>query len=354
LLQKNSEIAAPVELIRTVAIILVIMVHAAIEPHPIVTVMDQAEIVRWFTVNTYDAFADPSVPLFVMLSGALLLQPSKVEPIRVFLKKRALRVGLPFVFWGTAYFLWRFFITHETLTVGSIIQGILTGPYYHFWFLYMLTGLYLITPVLRVVTANADRRVLRYFLMVVFFGTGVVPLLVLVSGFTIELKLFTITGWIGYFVLGYYLLTMRVRSWFLYALYLTGFVGTVVGTYAATTLAGGHTGLFFLDYLSSATVILASASLFMLLLKVSPRTLSTRFPRGSKFLNFVGCSTLAIYLLHVMVLESLQKGYFGLQISVNTINPIVEVPLITAVTFLISVAIVFVLKKVPIVKRIIG
>ncbi len=354
LLQKNSEIDAPVDLIRTMAIVLVIMVHAAIEPHPIVTVIDQTEVIRWFTVNTYDAFADPSVPLFVMLSGALLLQPSKLEPIRVFLRKRALRLGLPFVFWGATYFLWRFLVNHEALTVSSIIQGILTGPYYHFWFLYMLTGLYLVTPVLRVVTAYGDRRIQRYFLIVVLFGTGVVPLLVLASGYTIELKLFAITGWIGYFVLGYYLLATRVRTSVTYALYLMGLIGTIVGTYVATTLAGGNTGLFFLDYLSSATVILESASLFMLLLKVSPSTLLTRFPRASKFLHFVGCSTLAIYLLHVMVLESLQRGYFGFQISVNTMNPIVEVPLVTAITFVLSIGIVFVLKKIPIVKRVIG
>ncbi len=354
LLQKNDEIAAPIDLIRTVAIILVIMVHAAIEPHPIVTVMDQAEVFRWFTVNTYDAFADPSVPLFVMLSGALLLQPSKVEPIRVFLKKRAMRLGLPFIFWGAAYFLWRFFVNHEALTIDSIIQGILTGPYYHFWFLYMLTGLYLVTPVLRVVTANADRRILRYFLTVVFFGTGVVPLLVLASGFIIETKLFAITGWIGYFVLGYYLLTTRIRSRFLYALYIFGFVGTVVGTYAVTAFEGGHTGLFFLDYLSSGTVIIASAALFLILLKVSPSSLAMRFPRGSRFLHFVGCSTLAVYLFHVMVLESLQKGYFGFQISVNTMNPILEIPLITTATFFICIGLVFILKRIPVVKRLVG
>jgi surface polysaccharide O-acyltransferase-like enzyme len=353
-LQKNTEISAPVDLIRTVAIILVIMVHAAIEPHPIVTVMNQAEVVRWFTVNTYDAFADPSVPLFVMLSGALLLQPSKVESIHVFLKKRALRLGLPFVFWGTAYFLWRYFANHEALTAISVVQGILTGPYYHFWFLYMLAGLYLITPVLRVVTAHSDRRILRYFLMLVFFGTAVVPLLVLVSGFTIELKLFAITGWIGYYVLGYYVLSTRLRSSILYALYFAGFLGTVAGTYAATALVGGHTGLFFLDYLSSATVVLASATLFMLLLKVSPEKLSARFPRGSKLLHFIGCSTLAIYLSHVIILESLQRGYFGFQLSVNTLNPIIEVPLITVVTLFLSAGLVFLLKRVPAVKKIIG
>jgi surface polysaccharide O-acyltransferase-like enzyme len=352
-LQKNT-MSAPVDLIRTVAIILVIMVHAAIEPHPIVTVMDQTEVVRWFTVNTYDAFADASVPLFVMLSGALLLQPSKVEPIRVFLRKRALRLGLPFVFWGMAYFLWRFFINHEALTVGSVVQGILTGPYYHFWFLYMLAGLYLITPVLRVVTAHADRRILRYFLVVVFVGTAVVPLLVLASGFTIELKLFAITGWIGYYVLGYYALSSRVRSSLLSALYFLGFLGTVAGTYALTAIVGGHTGLFFLDYLSSAPVVLASAAFFMVLLKVSPEKLETRFPHGKRVLHFIGCSTLGIYLSHVMILESLQKGYFGFQISVNTLNPIVEVPLITAVTLVLSAVLVFLLEKIPLVKKAIG
>jgi surface polysaccharide O-acyltransferase-like enzyme len=353
--QKNTEDSSiPIDLIRTVAIIMVIMIHAAIEPHPMVQVMDQTEVARWFTVTTYNAFADPCVPLFVMLSGALLLQPSKVEPIRVFLKKRATRLGLPFVFWGTTYFLWREFVNHEALTVSSVVQSILTGPYYHFWFLYMLTGLYIITPVLRILTAHAERRILRYLLLVVFVGTAVIPLLVLVSGFTIELKLFAVTGWIGYFVLGYYLLTARVRSSVLYALYLTGFLTTIIGTYTATSLAGGHTGLFFLDYLSSASVVLASVALFMLLLKVSPTAIAKRSPWGSKLLHFIGCSTLAVYLLHVMVLESLQKGFFGFQISVNTMNPIVEVPLITAVTFVISLGIVFVLKRVPIVKRIIG
>jgi surface polysaccharide O-acyltransferase-like enzyme len=217
----------------------------------------------------------------------------------------------------------------------------------------MLAGLYLITPILRVVTANADRKILRYFMLVLFVGTAVVPLLVLVSGFSVELKLFAVTGWIGYFVLGYYTLSTRARSSTLIALYFAGFMSTIIGTYAATAFIGGHTGLFFLDYLS-ASVILASASLFVLLLKASPSTVTARFPRGSRLLHFIGCSTLAVYLLHVMILESLQKGYFGFQISVNTMNPIVEVPLITVVTLFISLGIVWLLKRVPVVKKIIG
>ena len=347
----KTEEHVPVDLIRTVAIVLVIMVHAAIEPHPIVRVMDQAEVFRWFTVNTYDAFAASSVPLFVMLSGALLLQPSKIEPVRFFLRKRLVRLGVPFIFWGTAYFAWRFWVNNEAISASAIIQGILTGPYYHFWFLYMLFGLYLITPVLRIVTAHAKRRLIRYFCVLLVFGTAVVPLLTLLSGFSVEPKLFAITGWVSYFMLGYYLAESHIRTSKLLFLWLMGFLLTIVGTYSVTALVGGHSGLFFLDYLS-ATVLLASSSLFMLLSKVSPSNLGTRFPRASKLIHFIGRSTLMIYLMHVMVLESLQKGYLGLQISVNTMNPIVEIPLITIVTLFICLMIVFVLNKTPILKTI--
>jgi len=333
--------------------VLVIVVHAAIEPHPVVQVMDQAEVFRWFTVNTYDSLARSSVPLFVMLSGALLLQPSKVEPVRVFLRKRLVRLGLPFIFWGAAYFAWRFLVNHEALSASSIVQGVLTGPYYHFWFLYMLFGLYLITPVLRVVTAYAERKIIKYFLILWVFGTAIMPLLVLLSGFSVELKLFAVTGWIGYFLLGFYLVEPRVRSSRLYILFLSGFLLTIVGTYAVTALVGGHSGLFFLDYLS-ASVILASSSLFMLLSRIPPNAVETRFSRANGLIRLIGQNTLALYLLHVMVLESLQKGYFGFQISVNTMNPIVEIPLITIVTLFVSLGIVFLLKRIPFVKKVIG
>src|SRR4030065_2376097 len=183
-----------------------------------------------------------------MLSGALLLQPSKIEPVRVFLKKRLIRIGLPFILWGTVYFVWRFMVNHEALSASSIFQVILTGPYYHFWFLYMLFGLYLITPVLRVVTAYAERKIIKYFLMLWFFGTAIVPLLGLLSGFSVELKLFAVTGWIGYFLLGYYLLETRVRSSTLGVLWLAGFLLTIIGTYAVTAVVGGHSGFFFLHY----------------------------------------------------------------------------------------------------------
>jgi hypothetical protein len=55
-----------------------------------------------------------------------------------------------------------------------------------------------------------------------------------------------------------------------------------------------------------------------------------------------------------MVLESLQRGYFGFAINGNTINSIVGVPLITAVTLFVSLGIILLVKKIPYVKKIVG
>lgn len=79
-----------------------------------------------------------------------------------------------------------------------------------------------------------------------------------------------------------------------------------------------------------------------------------KFPRGGRALKVVSQNSLPIYLLHVIVLEALQKGYLGFGISVTTINPIIEIPLITAVTPLICLAIIVPLKKLPYMKRILG
>lgn len=48
------------------------------------------------------------VPIFVMVSGALLLQKS--IPIGEFYKKRTLRILLPFLFWSAVYLLFKPFL----------------------------------------------------------------------------------------------------------------------------------------------------------------------------------------------------------------------------------------------------
>jgi surface polysaccharide O-acyltransferase-like enzyme len=351
---KTRGVSVPADLIRTLAIVLVILLHAAIEQFSINNEVSQGVLVRWWAVDFYDSIARVCVPLFVMLSGALLLQPYKVEePVHVFLKKRFVRIGLPLLFWGSAYFAWRYFANNEVFTLTSIGQGILSGPYYHFWFLYMIIGLYLVTPLLRVLVAHAERQVLRYFLLLWFIGSAAIPVINLFVTYSLVSNFFLVTGWIGYFMLGLYLLDTRVRPRTLYVALFSGFAWTIIGTYLITFFVGGQLQYFFYNFLG-INVILASTALFLLLNTIPTDYVKKKSFSTNRLIHFIGQSSLAIYLMHVIVLESLHRGFFGVQISITTINPILEIPLATAITFFICLILLYPASKIPLLKKIIG
>lgn len=366
------------DLIRTVAIVGVILLHAADDLT--VQKMDWFEIIRWNTVDFYQSVGRLGVPLFLLLTGALLLQPSKLtEPLGLFFKKRLARIGLPFIFWGAAYFAWDFLVVHninnQPISTNSIIQGVLTGPYYQFWYLYLLLGLYLLTPILRVIMAHASRDIVKYILVLWFLGAAVIPVIALVTPLHLDTNVLTITGYVGYFILGAFLLTVHVSRSRL-ALYLTvGVFLTALGTYVIAATVGGGEMFFFQGYLSP-TIILAACSLFLLLIAIQTPTsiqaaqapsnpgkalnlkdISSDPPaasNGRKLLAVISANTLPLFLFHVMILETIQYGYLGFAMNGNTLNSVVEVPLNTVITLFVTLGIILALKKVPILKKLVG
>jgi surface polysaccharide O-acyltransferase-like enzyme len=158
---------------------------------------------------------------------------------------------------------------------------------------------------------------------------------------------------IGYFVLGAYVTKVKIQSSILFLCLVLSSVWTIVGTYFLVGTIGESYSQFFLDA-SSISVIIGSVALFLMLVSVSTRTVENRFTEGNKALSLISQNILPIYLFHVIVLETLQKGYLGFKISVTTINPIIEIPLVTLITLLICLAIIVPLKKIPKVRCIIG
>ncbi len=356
---KNEGITLPVDLIRTIAIILVILLHASIEPNPNLGLMSPAGIQLWWTSNIYDSISRIAVPLFIMLTGFLLLQPTKKdEPLRVFFKKRWNRIGIPVLFWGAIFFVWDFLVRGQPATLLFVFQGILSGPYVHFWYVYVLIGLYMITPLLRVIVAHADWNTIKYFLIIWFVGTGILPLLTLYAGISPEAvwfkqNVFLLIGLLGYFVIGACIAKLTLRRSILTLMLVLSSFSTIIGTYFIIATLGEQYSQFLLDA-SSFTVIIAAVSFFLILASIPAQKIETRFPKGNRILQLISENTLPIYLFHIIVLETLQKGYLGLKISVTNINPIIEIPLITVVTLLICLAIIVPLKKIPYLKKIIG
>jgi surface polysaccharide O-acyltransferase-like enzyme len=375
-LNQERGFSVPVDLIRTVAIVGVILLHAANDLT--IQQMNPLEVIRWNTVDIYQTLGRTGVPLFIMLTGALLLQPIKFnESIKVFFKKRFARIALPFIFWGGVYFAWDFFVDHQinsqAITSNSVIQGILNGPYFQFWYLYMLMGLYLLTPILRVVIAHAERDLMKYILVIWFLGSAILPLLGLFGAYQLNSFVFTFPLYAGYFILGAFLLTVKIRRSTLVILMSIGLALTAIGTYLIAFTVGGGEMYFFQEYLSP-TMILASAMLFLLLNTTqSPTTLiengktqkantqevaitqkKASQTKGKKLLSLISENTLPIFLFHIIVLECLWRGYFGFTLNGNTVNSIIGIPIATALTLFICLAIIVPLKRVPVLKRLIG
>lgn len=134
------------DIVRSVAILLVILQHSWSGLNLDVR---SGAFSYWF----YSALCI-GVPLFVMLSGALNLR--KVVPVKDFLSRRFLRILLPFFLWATVVFIISVFVGKYPevrsfrSAIGAYFTGLLTGRINQaYWFVYMLAGLYLLTPVLQ-------------------------------------------------------------------------------------------------------------------------------------------------------------------------------------------------------------
>ena len=112
-----------------------------------------------------------AVPVFLMVTGALLLDPDKDvgwERLRRYIG-RMLFVLATF---GLAFCLIESVYDHRAFSiavVGEAVWHLLTAQSWgHLWYVYALLGLYALTPVLRRLTALRDRRALELVLGVLY------------------------------------------------------------------------------------------------------------------------------------------------------------------------------------------
>jgi surface polysaccharide O-acyltransferase-like enzyme len=355
----GNGLSIPVDLIRTFGIILVVLLHASNEYYTTIMQTSLESPVYWWSSTIYKSFALPCVPLFVILSGALLLQPSKTnEPIRVFLKKRFNRIGLAFMFWSAIYLVWAFLVSQTPVTFDNIVEGTLyslfSGSYYHFWFLYLIAGLYLLTPILRKIVSVKDPKILKYLILLWFVDVAVVPLIQMITGYSLNDTVFVVGGFIGYFVLGIYLQRVKVSSSILRVLFFLSFIFTIVSTwFMHFHFDSIGQNYFFFGYLS-VNVILASVTMFMLLSKLPVNWSRNIHPLVNRVVHAIGKNTLPIYMFHLIVMETLQRGYLGFKLSLTVMNPVIGIPVMTVVTLLITFGLILFMKKVPVLRTLIG
>ncbi len=147
----------------------------------------------------------PCIGLFFMVSGALLM-PVK-DDCFTFLRRRLSKIIVPTMAWTAIYLALKIYYSESEINIIQSALSIPFSPQGHgvLWFMYTLTGLYLLAPILSAWVEKAKDREVE-FVLILWGITLLFPLvenyLTIVSGTTSILYYFT--GYAGYFLLGYY------------------------------------------------------------------------------------------------------------------------------------------------------
>jgi surface polysaccharide O-acyltransferase-like enzyme len=108
------------DLVRVVAVYAVIVLHVAAVP---VTHLSELPAASWMWANAYDSLVRPCIPLFVMVSGALLLTPREWN-FRTFVTRRASKVLVPFLAWSALYAFWNQLMNEKAFSLGRLLKHV--------------------------------------------------------------------------------------------------------------------------------------------------------------------------------------------------------------------------------------
>lgn len=286
----------------------VVLVHAV---SPLVnTAYADLNSPTWWAAHTLDSALRWCVPVFVMISGALLLRP-RPEGVGAFYRKRWARIGIPLAVWTGGYLLWERW--RDDIAVSDAVSQVASGsPSIHLYFLYVIAGLYLLTPFLRTIVAHTPRTRLWWFTGLVLALGAADQLLALIDGAGGVTAATQFLPFLGYYLLGWLLLTSDpgVRTLrYGFAAFVLGTAGTTVGAGVAAVAEGewGTHAEYVYDFLSP-TVALASVGVFVLL-RAAGLSLANGGPvarAANRTVATVSALSFGVYLVHVMVLNTLR------------------------------------------------
>ena len=335
------------DFLRIFATLGVIIIHVSSQNWYTASVLS----LEWQTSNFFDSITRWSVPIFVMISGALFLDGNR--SIKKIFQKNILRIVTSFIFWSVLYA----FISYLQGSSGSSTLKKALNGHYHMWFLFMIVGLYLIVPFVKRIVES--KTLTKYFLILGLIFTVIIPdvmtVLNLLNATASDIAdsvlkninfHFTL-GYVFYFVLGYYInkkeFSKKARH-IIYALSVLGFISTLVGSSLVSTYTNEANAHFF-RYLS-LNVMLESLGLFVFFkYNVNPININKKI---QSIIIKLSKYSFGAYLVHALIIEQLDK-LFGF--NTMSFNPILANIVIILITFVLSYAISYICNHIPLLNK---
>lgn len=332
---KSQEYLGWGDLSRVVAIFGVVLIHSCGE---IFYQYGKTPIGDWLSANFLDSLARFSVPLFVMLSGALLLKSGAELVTFTALVRRISKVFFPLLTWSIIYLFYVSYFNGEVIDWYSLLKQ---PAMYHLWFVYMIIGLYIFLPVFQILfEAILTKRNLQIYLLVIWLIITSFPIYLNMPMLSL-FKQNSFFGYGGYFLIGA-IIASSPRDLIPTSLWILIFIISVFATFGLTWWfseeAGSPVAKSYQYF--SFNVFICAVAAFTLFTRVKIKE------HYKKTLRWIGDKSFLIYFVHVLVLEQVRYSTLANTISQQT-HALLTILIIAIATFVISLMLATFIRLVP-------
>ncbi|WDZ87818.1 acyltransferase [Micromonospora cathayae] len=299
---------------------------------------------NWWIATAIDIGAIWTVPVFVMISGALVLAPrAHRDGPAAFYRKRFARILPALIAWHLIYLVVvRMLLRGEELSGKALTQLLIDGRIYTaLYFLWLIAGLYLLAPVLATFLAAGDGRragitaaVAMGWILAAFMIAGVANL----NGTPRPIHLGAWTMWwpyVGYFLAGWALARVRLGGWrtVLAALLATALLAEGVWRWGSRPDLPVVQALFPVSYLG-ASVAVAAVCVFLVANTLGDRLRPS--PRVGGWLVRLADASFGVFLVHLLLLALIQWAVPDLAIGESLSVTLVTCAVVTVGSFAVS------------------
>jgi surface polysaccharide O-acyltransferase-like enzyme len=339
------------DLLRIIAISAVVVIHCI----AVVVTEKPIDSLSWSIGILVDSFMRWSVPVFVMISGALLINEKAFTKRDDFLKKRLSRIAVAIVAWPIIYMLWHALLSQSYPNIMELLIGYVTGSPIapHLYFLFLIAGLYVLTPFVSLYAINVSRRQYLMTSLIILGVTTIWYTIAILHSNSADLNVTTQwVPYVGYFMLGCALKDVKIKRKALpFIVFIASGIVMATATYFTAARFGINSkGLFFYPYVSILSIIMAiSAYLSGYVLYdqlTSSRTLREK-TRMDSILRKLSGLTFCVYLIHFIVMDLASR------LLIINDGSLKHAASLTLVTLTLSFALSFILVRIPKLKLIV-
>lgn len=329
------------DVLRSFAMIMVLLLHSISD---YIVRPELYGTVSWYANLCINAFARTGVPIFFMVSGMLMLSSDNTKDIKKFYKKSLIRIGIPLLLWNVIYFIYKCTMGYIAFDIVLLFRCIINnGTEYHLWYLYTLTGIYLLAPFFKKIVDSCSTKEQIWLLFLMLLCTSIRPFVNQITQQYIYLFEPLFNGYIAFFFMGYILSNIKINRRILFSFSVIGLIGFVFSVVFHHIYSSRESIDLIFNYGYSLCHCALAASVFVVI-----RYVFEKLTLFSGVASFLSKYSFGVYLVHVLIIDLVLK-YLMIDAS-----PIVSSMYIFAFAILLSLAVSFILGKVKYLKKAIG